>query len=64
MYESDIGTWVLYQDHNDDYLRRWTATNAEFKQFYDRLYKDAVLINKLKFATATLSLLLLLALVF
>lgn len=63
MYESDIGTWVLYKDHNDDYLRRWELNNAYSKTVIEEQYKSAVLINKLKLTIYILSTLLLLALV-
>jgi hypothetical protein len=64
MYESDIGEWILYKDHNDDYLRRWEMNNEDNRTFILKQYMDSRLINKLKFSIYILSASLILALVF
>ena len=64
MYESDIGTWVLYKDHEKDYVRVWERNNEYSKTVIEEQYKSAVLINKLKISIYILSTLLLLSLVF
>jgi len=63
MYESDIGTWVTYKDHNDDYLRRWEANNEDTRTFILKQYMDSLLINKLKYSIYILATLLILSLV-
>jgi len=63
MYESDIGEWVLFQDHHEDYIRRWERTNIDNATFILKQYTDLLLINKLKLVAYSLVTLLILSLV-
>lgn len=63
MKEHADGAWITYEDHNADYIRRWDASRNDYKIFYDKQYKDDLLIKQLKFAVASLVVLVILSLI-
>ena len=63
MKEHADGAWISYEDHHADYIRRWNASRNDYKIFYDKQYKDDVLIKQLKFAVASLVVFLILSLI-
>jgi hypothetical protein len=64
MVEHQDGVWISSEDHDQDYIRRWTALNKEYELVYKKFYSDSVLIYKYKLITFTLSVLLLISMVF
>ena len=61
--EDDEGDWVKYEDHKADYIRRWEFNNAANTVMLDCQHKNSILINKLKFTIAIMSITLLISLV-
>lgn len=64
MVEHQDGIWILSKEHDQDYIKRWTAFNKEYELVYKKFYSDSVLIYKYKLITFTLSVLLLISMVF
>jgi len=64
MVEHQDGAWILSKDHDQDYLRRWTANNKEYAIVYKKIHSDSVLLYTYKLTIFVMSALLILSLVF
>ncbi len=64
MVEHQDGAWIFSKDHDQDYLRRWEATNKEYAIVYKKFHSDSVLLYTYKLTIFVMSALLILSLVF
>jgi len=64
MIEHTEGDWVLFDEHNSDYMNRWELNNRAIKIMITEQSKISMDIQKYKVTVFILSALLILSLVF
>ena len=64
MVEHTNGTWIKIEDHDEDYINRWNAKNREYEIFNKSIYTYSLQANKYKLIIFTLSVLLIISMVF